>query len=630
MDYLISIGINKVSGLNPLNSAVKGAEEFAEWGKSQNYHVSLFTDVEKKVCLSEIFDGISKIIDAKNCEKLIIFFSGHGILKSPSQEIWLLSDAKINPNESINLTTSIDYANTCGIPYIVFISDACRILPNELQLTGNGGVIFPICPANQSCAIDILYATRAGHPAMEQNSINNSKKFGLFTKAIIDVLKGYYPEIIESQNMKNLSTYYNLNDLNTNPNYKNLSDGIWYINTINSEDSIKSIVEQSANEISISLTQSPEIVIRYQKPKPNLAEFTDTQAKNLLLSGKNQVTNRIPDDSILMKNTQNYLEDGIFFINNDITSFNKVLKDLQLIPKSLKSKKSNLIKNGEKIFASKDIVEKLKEEIGTGLIIIGTKIKDIILNGLDHVYIKDNDFGQTINIYPDERLQYSGSTFRRSKLNSNTGLIILDNGQSIPIAILDRYIGTLIFQKNYLLTINYTPVDQDHYFAFSERENDINFIRAFIASAANEGFDYSKTFKHVFNQRGDINDDLDIGLILRRFESLDPSLGLYAAYAYRQVGKFKDIQSIYSYLRLDDDIIFDIAMLADKLDSTSQNCIPFCPMMSLGWAYRKRFESFIPKTIQKASEFLIPSLWTTFDRNGTKLLETFFTRNKII
>lgn len=221
MKNVISIGINNANGLTPLGAAVSGAVEFDNWAKSQGYTTTLFTDLQNKaVSQNDIFTEINRIIEEKTCEQLIIFFSGHGILRSPNQEVWLLSNAKINPNESINLTCSIDYARTTGIPYIVFISDACRILPNEFQFTGNGSVIFPICDdRNEECAIDVLYGTRPGSPANEYSSQSNAKKFGLFTESILEILNGQYPELIWSKvtSGEYLPNFYILITLNSIP-----------------------------------------------------------------------------------------------------------------------------------------------------------------------------------------------------------------------------------------------------------------------------------------------------------------------------------------------------------------------------------------------------------------------------
>lgn len=609
MKHIISIGIDKANGLTPLGAAVSGAKEFALWGQSQGYITDLFVDEIKKVTQSEIFDKINEIVDSRTCEQLIVFFSGHGILKSPSQEIWLLSNARNNPNESINLTGSIDNARTSAIPYIVFISDACRVLPNELLFTGNGSVIFPIVDStDQDCAIDILYATRPGNPAHEQNSQLNTKKFGLFTQALLEILNGNYPELIKANpSGDDLTSYYNLDDLLVNRNYKSLSNGNWHINSINSESSIKSVVAKKARDISITLKQTPDIRIQFQNPKPSLAEFDDNNAKNILLSSNSQIKEKVSTERTIFNGVQNKLNDGLSNFETDNRSFKAILQDMEEIPMDIYNLKSTLIKNSEVIFDAKG---KSSFETETGFTIIGTQIKDVLTTSTKDIFTESNRVH--IRIYPNN--------------NSKTALIVLKNGYSIPIAIISGYIGTLVFDKNQLLTINYTPSKNTYkYQYFEQNENRIGFVRSFVASAANEGFDYSQTFKNEFTKDGYLNYS-NAGSYLRQEKSIDPSLGLYAVYAFRQEGKIRDIKSVYDFMAEEpNNMIFDVALLANKLSSEKVRLSPFCPMIAIGWAYRHHFDEFINQEVREASNFLVPSLWTTFDKKGTEIIRNIFT-----
>ncbi len=608
MKHIISIGIDKATGLTPLGAAVSGAKEFALWGQSQGYKTDVFVDETNRITQSDIFDRIGEIVDSKTCEQLIVFFSGHGILKSPSQEIWLLSNAKNNPNESINLTGSIDNARTSGIPYIVFISDACRVLPNELQFTGNGSVIFPIIDdTDQDCAIDILYATRPGNPALEQNSQTNAKRFGLFTQALIEVLNGKYPELIKANPRgDDLIKYYSIDKLLTNRNYKSLSNGNWHINSINSESSIKSIVAKKARDISITLKQNPDIRIQYQNPKPSLAEFDDNNAKDILLSSEELIKQKVSAERTIINGIQDKLNIGLSQFETSNKSFKSILQDMEEIQMDVYNTKSTLIQNSEVIFDSKG---KSSFETQTGFTIIGTSIKDVLTNSVKDVFSENNKIH--IRIYPN--------------LNAKTALIILKNGYSIPIAIIEGYIGTLVFKKNQLLTINYTPSRNSYKFHFFEQnENRIGFVRSFVASAANEGFDYSQTFNNEFTSDGHVNYS-NAGSYLRQEKSIDPSLGLYAVYAFRQEGKIKDIKSVYRFMAEEsDNMIFDIAMLANNLSRERERLAPFCPMIAIGWAYRHHFDEFLNPEIREASNFLAPSLWTTFDKKGTEIIRKYF------
>ena len=617
MKHIISIGINNTDGLTVLGAAVAGAKDFDIWGKSQGYTSTLLVDDEKSITQSQIFDEINKIVTARNCETLIVFFSGHGILKSPSQEVWLLSNAKNNPNESINLTASIDNARTSGIPYIVFISDACRVLPNELQFTGNGSVIFPICDdTNQDCAIDVLYATRPGNPALEQNSAMNVNKFGLFTQTLLEVLNGNYPELIKAKSSgDSLVNYYDLDNLNSDVNYKKLSNGAWQIDIINSEELIKSVVAQKARKINISLNQNPDIRIQYQNPKPFLSQFDDQLAKTLLLSQKAPAKIEKLKESFSIESVQNEWEKSQSPMRGDDSIFKSVTNSINKPPSgplNVNKNKSTLVRNSQKILRAKG---RGSFETQTGFTVIGITVKDMIVNGNKDVFSEDNLVH--IRIYPQDDVR--------------SGLLILEDDRSIPVAILEGYIGTLVFDNNQLLTINYTPSFYSaKYKSFEDNEENIEYARAFVASAANEGFDYSTTFENEFDESGTLNFS-NAGSYLRHQTSIDPSLGLYAAYAFRQDGKIKDVKSVYESMKAESDtIIFDVAMLASMMNDTSQKLAPFCPMIALGWAYRQQFEENLNPLIIEAANHLIPSLWTTFNAEGTAILKRLFNENQII
>ncbi|MEB2777461.1 caspase family protein [Algoriphagus sp. D3-2-R+10] len=625
MKFVISIGVNNVKGLPTLGAAASGAIEFDTWAKSQGYKTKIFTDLEDtQVSQNDIFNEINRIVEEKTCEMLIIFFSGHGILRSPNQEVWLLSNAKNNPNESINLTGSIDYARTTGIPYIVFISDACRILPAELQFTGNGSVIFPIYDDNNhECAIDVLYATRPGSPANEYNSLVNSEKFGLFTQSILEILNGKYPETIwpKLEGESNLLNFYDANSLIKDSKYKQLKNGEWVIDTVKMENPLKSIVKKKASDINITLYQNPDIRIQHQSPKPYLSRFDDSEAKNLIL-----VTTKLLQNQKGVQNQKglHHEDEEIFFETIDRGSGSgskkskKAFKESAFKKRMSSVEKIQMLEGNPRLLKNAEIIHKSNKKniykIHTGFTIVGTKIADVLVRGNNRRLSFEND-RQEVRVDHNE---------------SKSALLILENGQSIPVAILEDFIGTVVFHKDRLLTINYTPCEGSYrYYEFEDNREKINLVRSYIASAANEGFDYQKAFENEFTETGHIKYD-NPGSFLRMEKSLDPSLGLYAVYAYMQAGKIKDINSVFKYMNNEsEDLIFDVAMLSGNLNLENVKLAPFCPMLSLGWAYRNRFEQYLLPDILEASKHLEPNLWTTFNENGTDLISKLFKQNKI-
>ncbi|HEV7333168.1 MAG TPA: caspase family protein [Flavisolibacter sp.] len=582
---LISIGINNAKGMTGLQAAASGAEQFAKWASSQGYEIDVFTDNNgKAVRTYQIFDAVNSCIQSKTYEQLIIFFSGHGVLKGPNQEVWILSEAINNPNESINLTGSIDNARTCGIPYIVFISDACRVLPTEIQLTGSGSVIFPICDDNNvDCAVDIYYATRPGSPANEIAEKESSKKFGIFTECLIEGLSGKRLEVLEAETDGSLFAQFlkkTIPLLSPTPAF--------LIRSARLRNLLRNTVPEKAQSKSIFLNQYPEIRIEVAE-KNYLAKYEFQFIENSTSSDYPMETAESIDTPFVEK-------------------FHEVTSSRAWQPNK-PIKLPFPTENGAIIYAAQG---RESFETRTGFTIVGGEIKDVIVYKSKREIFSEKGM-QQVRIHDDD--------------NIYSAIIVLRNGESVPVAVIKGYIGTMVFNDQVLLTVNYTPSrNTNKYGEYESKKDKVNFARGYVASAAAEGLDYRKVFEKEFTSDGNINYN-DIGGFLRMEKSLDPSLGLYAAYAYRQAGKQKEIQSVQEYMAREGHNIFDVIMLADRLLEYKEKVMPFCPMLSLGWAYSNRFEKLLHPEVRRAALHLAPNLWTTFDEKGTEILEHLVNQN---
>jgi hypothetical protein len=234
-------------------------------------------------------------------------------------------------------------------------------------------------------------------------------------------------------------------------------------------------------------------------------------------------------------------------------------------------------------------------ETTTGFTIIGEEIETVYFS-------EDTNY----DIFPE-----NGNTHVRIHANYNLKqsiLIVLRNGNSIPLAILNGFIGTIIFNEGKVLTVNYTPSrNTPRYMEYEMFSNQIELRRALVATSARNGLDFT--------------DDIRDAESLRKYKSFDPSLGLYASYAYAQGGKIKDILSVFRYMVEESEaLMFDVALLAGQLNKTTHQISPFCPMLTKGWAYIDPFNTQIEPYIREASKYLIPELWTTFSYEGTNIL----------
>jgi hypothetical protein len=75
--------------------------------------------------------------------------------------------------------------------------------------------------------------------------------------------------------------------------------------------------------------------------------------------------------------------------------------------------------------------------------------------------------------------------------------------------------------------------------------------------------------------------------------------------------------------------LFDVVMLAGMYadrawDSLHRERVPFCPMLSQGWGLLRVKNVRVPPELEEARVHLRPSLWTTFDNVGMKIILDLF------
>ena len=126
----VIIGVGKTGGLAPLDSPVPGAKQIAGWLKGEGFEVECLTDDTGPVTAADIKKALKKFVTLPaRFHLLVVYFSGHGYWHERSDR-WLLSEAFTDTDEAINLRGAMDLASNSGIPNVVFISDACRSLPD--------------------------------------------------------------------------------------------------------------------------------------------------------------------------------------------------------------------------------------------------------------------------------------------------------------------------------------------------------------------------------------------------------------------------------------------------------------------------------------------------------------------
>ncbi|MDR2270482.1 MAG: caspase family protein [Sphingobacterium sp.] len=177
-----------------------------------------------------------------------------------------------------------------------------------------------------------------------------------------------------------------------------------------------------------------------------------------------------------------------------------------------------------------------------------------------------------------------------------------------PVNILKGFFTHVIFEKGELLTVNYYPSDRYRKWEANVASQEIAERKAVIIAAAKNGI---------------FQGNEDIASYLRSYKSLDPILGLFAAYAYFQKGNYEGVNSVYRYMDRDgaNHIIGDLRLLR-MLSGNREHFdngwnIPLLPVLTEGWSYLKMLENH---PYDYLSTQLIPGLWASFNENGMMYL----------
>lgn len=188
-------------------------------------------------------------------------------------------------------------------------------------------------------------------------------------------------------------------------------------------------------------------------------------------------------------------------------------------------------------------------------------------------------------------------------------MIVFKNETSVVLPALQYHLTALNFEEGELTSVSYEPADTSGlYSEYDVRE--LRVLRSAIAAAARFG---------VFRLGGD--DGLKLAQRIQYAKTKDPSMALYAAYAYHDLHQSERIEEMQGYFYNQFRVrFFDLALLTRSLDAPPPEIMPFCPMLAQGWSMLSAFGARVPKALQDAESDLVPSLWTVFGKSTTARL----------
>jgi hypothetical protein len=197
------------------------------------------------------------------------------------------------------------------------------------------------------------------------------------------------------------------------------------------------------------------------------------------------------------------------------------------------------------------------------------------------------------------------------------------DGTGTVVALLDNYCATVTVDAQGVSNVSYIPTKTSPFRSDYESQADrLLQMHAAVATAARFG-----AFTLEGNRQSRASEAEHLASEIRVLKAIDPTLGLYAAYAYAHAGLIDQIRSVRMYMRetlgLD---LFDIAMLANTPGQVSRERVeptPFCPLLAQGWNLLRVKQTRLPDPLNRARDYLRSSLWTTFDPEGMRLIRAF-------
>jgi hypothetical protein len=587
----VCIGVNRPGSMPPLSGAALGASEFADWARAQGCDTTLLTDdANRTVTLAEVEDAIFKVVEAGTYEQLYVYFSGHGFLKAPEAEYWLLSRAPERPGEAVNLGLSITYARGCPIPHIVFISDACRSIADAKLMPVTGQTIFPYkrSPPPRP-VVDTFYATQPGDTSYEATLDETDLRIaGLFTdcllkrivepeSALLDPLAGSSPpvSVVLSRKLK----------------------------VLESEVPIK------AASIHIRMRQTPEV-----RSESYLPQFFARIVPGAARGAAAVAPPPPPPPAVAAPQAAPAPPRPIGTVVAEVAE--STLWKAAAPPAG--SDAATLAQEIDELAGKRG---RTHFETMTGLSVHGADVREVRTSAWQR------------NIFPDStdpgvtHVRLSGGVPPET---GKGGSVLLRLGPDLwtVLAVIPGFIATVVADAGRIVTVSYVPSDivSDapwRYQEYQRNAKDLDRMRAFAAVASRHG---------QFVVTGERAEKL--ANELRSMKYLDPTLGVYAAYAYAQAGIFEQTLSIFQYMVQDSVAIpFDVAMLAARVDplvpAAASRFAPFCPMLTQGWSLLDERNPLHTDLHRQLASHLRPSLWTSLDEGGAALVREAFDKGDI-
>ena len=573
----VIIGVNQTGNLPKLQAAVSSAHKMKKWADSQGFNpATVLTDENGPLTIQSVKIAMNEILKKGTVEQLLVYFSGHGV-NIRRGEYWLLSGAPVDIDEAVNVEGSAVLARQAGISHVVFVSDACRTAAEGIQAQAvEGSNIFQnFDNAGQEKPVDLFFATTLGSPSYEiKDPLAAATQYdALYTNTLVDALEGRLPPCIER--LEENGAFFDV----VRP---------WPLRSCLETELPR---RMTAAKVALSVFQVPDARIT-SPPATWLARFKSPPGA----PPPPPTPSPTPAPISPVRGIVSVRPESVF-LDRRIAAIEVGMGPAlaqsvgQLIITESRARSTPF---GRSHFESR-CGFKVR---GANLVEAYHPSRQISVDGPDSVAV----FGPNPSGgYPNEPASV---------------VLRFDNDKGAILPAIPEFVTGLTFEEGELVDVVYEPADtSSRWREYEARAVEIRKLRGRIAAAARFG---------VFRLEGE--NALQLARQMQNAKRVDPTIALYAAYAYDSLQQTNRIRDMQNHLAEDLKMrFFDIALLAGALDERTpgkiEDIFPSMPMLSQGWALLSAHHLAQP-FLKSLPRHLESSLWTLFNATGIEKLKS--------
>ena len=585
----VFIGVDQTGGLQRLNDAARGAQRMHTWAVQQGMpdgtHAKLITDAAGKVTSSQIQEEIDAITKGAGVDQLILYFAGHGVNISRNEH-WLLSDAPRNPSAAVDVTESVEFARFGDIQHVVIISDACRVAPEGIQAQSVNGVsAFPnLEPVGAtSKTVDRFFACTLGRTAAEVKdpAIAAGTFSALYTNVLLDALTGARSDVL---------------DPGDEP-----ADECRYVRPERLKDYLATELPQRIKKLGLltAVNQQPDAIIETGKRWLARIELpADAE-----VSPAREVPGLAAARAPLPAGPPAQLSSNLGRLSEDLVRY-AVGADAAVLPTQLdRARAASALGAADLV----DTAEKIAAPFGPdhfetecGIKVRGARMIDAFATRADL-----------------DQIVLDGQVLRANRVEHPAASVVVtfEGGYGTVVPCIPGFITGLTMEDDELVDVACEPsANTGRWQLYQNSASEIRALRGVAASSAQHG-----RFRLVAEDAGALAQKMQYA------KGIDPTMAVYAAYAYYDLQTVGRIDEMSRYLRDDLGVsLFDVELLARELVGkqlgAADRIVPFVPLLSQGWSLLNAHRITLHRALNGIQRTMRDSLWSLFDENGVEKL----------